>query len=90
MQWIALPSPDVEMRGLVGPPRALLQRIPEQYRDSLPADTWERAEMASGVRLVFQTNSPRVALHFEYLQRPSRASKVDAYVDGKFAGTDGG
>ena len=90
MQWIALPSPDVEMRGLVGAPRALLHRIPEEHRDSLPADTWERSEMASGVRLVFRTDSPRVALHFEYLQRPSRASKVDAYVDGKFAGTDGG
>ena len=90
MQWIALPSPDVEMRGLVGAPRALLHRIPEEHRDSLPADTWERSEMASGVRLVFETNSPRVALHFEYLTRPSRASKVDAYVDGKFAGTDGG
>ena len=90
MQWIALPSPDVEIRGLLGPPRALLHRIPEEHRNSLPADTWERAEMASGVRLVFETNSPRVALHFEYLARPSRASKVDAYVDGRFAGTDGG
>ncbi|MCY4114794.1 MAG: GDSL-type esterase/lipase family protein [Chloroflexi bacterium] len=90
MQWIALPSPDVEMRGLVGAPRALLHRIPEEHRDSLPAGTWERAEMTSGVRLVFQTDSPRVALHLEYLQRPSRASKVDAYVDGRFAGTDGG
>ena len=90
MQWIALPSPDVEMRGLVGEPRALLHRLPEQYRNSLPSDTWERSEMASGVRLVFRTDSPRVALRFEYLTRPSRASKVDAYVDGRFAGTDGG
>ena len=90
MQWIALPSPDVEMRGLVGAPRALLHRLPEQYRDTLPADTWERSEMASGVRLVFRTDSPRVALRFEYLARPSRASKVDAYVDGRFAAQAGG
>ena len=90
MQWIALPSPDVEMRGLVGAPRALLHRIPEEHRDSLPADTWERSEMASGVRLVFRTDSPRVALRFEYLARPSRASKVDAYVDGRFAAQAGG
>ena len=90
MQWIALPSPDVEMRGLVGAPRALLHRLPEEYRDSLPADTWERSEMAAGVRLVFQTDSPRVALRFEYLQRPVRAAMVDAYVDGRYTATVGG
>ena len=90
MQWITLPSPDVEMRGLVGAPRALLHRLPEECRDSLPADTWERSEMAAGVRLVFQTDSPRVALRFEYLARPSRAAKVDAYVDGRYAAQDGG
>ena len=89
MQWIALPSPDVEMRGLVGAPRALLHRIPQQSRDSLPADTWERAEMPAGVRLVFATDSPRVALRFEHLMRPSRASKVDAYVDGRYAAQAG-
>ncbi len=90
MQWIALPSPDVEMRGLVGAPRALLHRLPEQHRDSLPADTWERSEMPAGVRLVFRTDSYRVALRLEYLGRPSRATKVDAYVDGHFAASVGG
>ena len=89
MQWIALPSPDVEMRGLVGAPRALLHRLPDQYRDSLPADTWERSEMPAGVRLVFRTDSPSVALRFEYLGRPTRASMVDTYVDGRYATTTG-
>ena len=41
------------------------------------------------MRLVFQTDSSRVALRFEYLVRPSRATKVDAYVDGQYANSIG-
>ncbi len=89
MQWITLPSPNIEMRGLVGPPRALLHRLPESHRADLPDDTWERSTMAAGVRLVFQTDSPRVDLRFEYLDMPRRATIVDAYVDGAFAASDG-
>jgi lysophospholipase L1-like esterase len=45
--------------------------------------------MAAGVRLVFETDSPRVDLRFEYLERPRRAFMVDAYVGGVFVASGG-
>ena len=89
MRWITLPSPSVEMRGLIGSPRATLQRLPESLRAELPEDTWHRSTMAAGVRLVFETDSPRVDLRFEYLEMPRRAFMVDAYVGGVFVASGG-
>ena len=89
MGWIVIPSPEIDMRGLVGSARGLLHRLPGTCRAELPDDTWTRSCMASGVRLVFCTDSPRVDLRFEYVTTPRRATFLDTYVDGAFVSSQG-
>ena len=67
MRWIDPLAPQLEIRGLVGKPRALLHRLPEHYRPSLPAGIWQRMLLATGVRVAFSTDTPRLAVRLEYL-----------------------
>ena len=89
MRWIDFPSPDAELRGIVGEPRALLHRLPDSYRSALPDDTWDRTLMPSGVRVAFRTDSSRLALRMEYLDCVPRATLVDAYLDGTYRNSAG-
>ena len=90
LRWIDFPSTDLEVRGMVGEPRALLHRLPETCRATLPADTWDGTLMPSGIRVAFRTDSSRLALRMEYLRHGPRATAVDAYVDGVYRNSAGG
>ena len=89
MRWLDALAPELDYRGLVGERRALLHRVPETWRERLPADTWGRLCAASGVRLAFRTDSPTIAVRAEWLaQQTNRASaEIDLYQNGEFYGT---
>lgn len=84
LRWIDFPSPDLEVRGIVGETRPLLHRLSDAYRPTLPPDTWDRTTLASGVRLAFQTDSSRVAVRLEYVKVFRRIFPADVYLDGKY------
>ena len=88
MRWLDALAPELEYRGLVGERRALLHRVPTEWRDRLPADTWMRLCAASGVRVAFRTDSPTIAVRAEWLsQQTNRANaEIDLYQNGEFYG----
>ena len=88
MRWLDALAPELEYRGLVGERRALLHRVPDTWRERLPADTWMRLCAASGVRVAFRTDSPTIAVRAEWLsQQTNRANaEIDLYQNGEFYG----
>ena len=86
MQWLDALAPELEYRGLVGERRASLHRVPAGWRERLPADTWMRLCAASGVRVVFRTDSPAIAVRAEWLAgyKDLGASAIDVYLNGQF------
>ena len=86
MWWLDALAPELEYRGLVGERRALLRRVPGAWRERLPADTWARLCAASGVRVVFRTDSPVIALRAEWLSRQTDwgNAAIDVYLNGQF------
>ena len=88
MRWLDALAPELEYRGLVGHRRALLRRVPAEWRERLPADTWSRLCAASGVRVAFRTDSPTIAVRAEWLSRQTdRANgEIDLYQNGEFYG----
>ena len=88
MRWLDALAPELEYRGLVGERRALLRRVPDKWRERLPADTWFRLGAASGVRVAFRTDSPTIAVRAEWLSRQTdRATgEIDLYQNGEFYG----
>ncbi len=88
MRWLDALAPEFEYRGLVSERRALLHRVPDTWRERLPADTWMRLCSASGVRVAFRTDSPTIAVRAEWLaQQTNRANaEIDLYQNGEFYG----
>ena len=90
MRWIDPLAPQFEIRGLVGEPRALLHRLPDDYRPRLPAGIWQRMLLATGVRVAFSTDTPRLAVRLEYLTINRTPSAFDVYLDGEYCSSFGG
>lgn len=88
MRWLDALAPEFEYRGLVGERRALLHRVPVEWRERLPADTWMRLCAASGVRIAFRTDSRAIAVRAEWVsQQTTRANaEIDLYQNGEFYG----
>ena len=91
LEWIAFPSPQLELRGLpwFAENAPELWRLPRSAQARVPARVWTRAVAPGGGRIRFSSTTSRLLLRVEVIQAQKKPAYFDAYVDGERAGSAG-
>lgn len=91
VNWIAFPSPQLELRGLpwFDENAPELWRLPRSAQARVPARVWTRAVAPGGGRIRFSSTTSRLSLRVDVVQAQKKLAYFDAYVDGEPAGSAG-
>ncbi len=92
--WFTLESPELEIKGLAVHSNGIYHRVPAEVASRVSAAVSELAQMTSGGRVRFRTDSPYVRLRYTPADQPLAytimgvvgKSCVDCYVDGRYRG----
>lgn len=91
LEWIAFPSPQLELRGLpwFAENAPELWRLPRSAQARVPARVWTRAVAPGGGRIRFSSTTARLSIRVEMVQAQKKPAYFDAYVNGERAGSAG-
>lgn len=88
VQWISFPDARLEVRGLswfaTNSPN--LWRMPGYAKDRIPKAVWARAVAPDGGRIRFASDTSRLLIRAQAVQRPGKPCYFDAFAGGKLVG----
>ena len=89
MNWISLPDPRVEIRGLPWLNENLpdLWRLPKSAQTNVPKAVWNRAAVPDGGRIRLTCNSACLGIRVQAAHEQKKPGYFDAYIDGQYAGS---
>ena len=88
LKWISFPDAQLEVHGLpwFGTNSPSLWRLPSNAKDRVPTAVWARAVAPDGGRIRFASDTSRLLIRAQAVQRPGKPCFFDAYADGKLLG----
>ena len=89
MNWISLPDPRVEIRGLPWLNENLpdLWRLPKSAQTNVPKAVWNRAAVPDGGRIRLTCNSACLGIRVQAAHEQKKPGYFDAYINGQYAGS---
>jgi lysophospholipase L1-like esterase len=89
MQWLDLPHPRLEMRGLpwLAENAPELYRLPKRAQAEVPKAVWNRGLAPDGARIRLSCNTTRLAIRAQVARPGGKRCFFDAFVNGEYAGS---
>lgn len=89
LRWLPFPDARLEVRGLpwFATNSPALWRLPQNAKDKMPKAVWARAIAPDGGRIRFTSDTSRLLIRAQAVQRPGKPCYFDACVDGTLTGT---